>query len=224
MILRSAFYYCPSVTPKKVKVKSESKCCLEKMGSIFHITILLVYFILKMLDIAWFSIFWMFLYPFLPKKGQYERYLIIYMSGKRWYLYWRETPFYSILWPLIVVYTIILVTLLIILKNKASIIILIVMNERTAPSFLVNCQSDQISRSVVSDSLQRHESQHARTPCPSPTPGVHPNSRPSSQWCHPAISSSGVLFSSCPNPSQHQSLFQWVNSLHEVAKVLEFQL
>ena len=147
MILRSAFYYCPSVTPKKVKVKSESKCCLEKMGSIFHITILLVYFILKMLDIAWFSIFWMFLYPFLPKKGQYERYLIIYMSGKRWYLYWRETPFYSILWPLIVVYTIILVTLLIILKNKASIIILIVMNERTAPSFLVNCQSDQI-RSV----------------------------------------------------------------------------
>ena len=43
-----------------------------------------------------------------------------------------------------------------------------------------------------------HESQHARPPCPSPTPGVHPNSRASSQWCHPAISSSVVPFSSCP--------------------------
>ena len=54
--------------------------------------------------------------------------------------------------------------------------------------------------------------------------GVHSNSYPSSQWCHPAISSSFVSFSSCPNSSQHQSLFQWVNSSHEVAKVLEFQL
>ena len=60
--------------------------------------------------------------------------------------------------------------------------------------------------------------------CPSPTPGVHSNPCPSCRWCHPAISSSVVPFSSCPNPSQHQSLFQWVNSLHEVAKVLEFQL
>ena len=58
--------------------------------------------------------------------------------------------------------------------------------------------SVQFSRSVVSDSLWPHESQHARPPCPSPTPGVHPNSRPSSQWCHPAISSSVVHFSSCP--------------------------
>ena len=58
--------------------------------------------------------------------------------------------------------------------------------------------SDQISRSVVSDSLRPHESQHARPPCPSPTPGVHSDSRPSSQWCHPAISSSVVPFSSCP--------------------------
>ena len=76
--------------------------------------------------------------------------------------------------------------------------------------------SVQFSRSVVSDSLQPHESQHARPPCPSPTPGVHSDSCPSSPWCHPAISSSVVPFSSCPNPSQHQSLFQWVNSLHEV--------
>ena len=58
--------------------------------------------------------------------------------------------------------------------------------------------SDQISRSVVSDSLRPHESQHARPPCPSPTPGVHWGSRPSSQWCQPAISSSVVPFSSCP--------------------------
>jgi len=62
------------------------------------------------------------------------------------------------------------------------------------------CQfsSVQFSCSVVSDSLRPHESQHARPPCPSPTPRVHPDSRPSSQWCHPAISSSVVPFSSCP--------------------------
>src|SRR5574337_335617 len=59
-------------------------------------------------------------------------------------------------------------------------------------------RSDQISHSVVSDSLQPHESQHARPPCPSPTPGVHSDSRSSSQLCHPAISSSVIPFSSCP--------------------------
>ena len=58
--------------------------------------------------------------------------------------------------------------------------------------------SVQFSRSVVSDSLRPHESHHARPPCPSPTPRVHSDSRPSSQWCHPAISSSVVPFSSCP--------------------------
>ena len=62
----------------------------------------------------------------------------------------------------------------------------------------------QFSRSVVSDSLRPHESQHARPPGPSPTPGVHSDSRPSSQWCHPPISSSVVPFSSCP-----QSLPAW---------------
>ena len=56
----------------------------------------------------------------------------------------------------------------------------------------------QFSHSVVSDSLRPHELQHARPPCPSPAPGVHSNSCPSSQWCHPAISSSVVPFSSCP--------------------------
>ena len=59
--------------------------------------------------------------------------------------------------------------------------------------------SVQFSCSVVSDSLRPHESQHARPPCPSPTPGVHSDSHPSSQWCHPAISSSVIPFSSCPN-------------------------
>ena len=60
--------------------------------------------------------------------------------------------------------------------------------------------SVQFSRSVMSDSLRPHESQHARPPCPSPTPGVHSDSHPSSLWCHPAISSSVVPFSSCPQP------------------------
>ena len=59
-------------------------------------------------------------------------------------------------------------------------------------------RSDQISRSVMSNSLWPHESQHTRPPCPSPTPGVHSDSHPSSQRCHPAISSSVVPFSSCP--------------------------
>ena len=63
-----------------------------------------------------------------------------------------------------------------------------------APSY----PSVHFTCSVVSDSLWPHELQHARPPCPSPTPGVHPNSCPSNRWCHPAISSSVVPFSSCP--------------------------
>ena len=62
------------------------------------------------------------------------------------------------------------------------------------PSFLFS--SVQFSHSVTSDSLQPHESQHTRPPCPSPTPGVHPNPSPLNRWCHPAISSSVVPFSS----------------------------
>ena len=68
----------------------------------------------------------------------------------------------------------------------------------TLPTKVHLVRSDQISHSVVSDSLRPHELQHARPPCPSQTPGVHWDSRPSSQWCHPAISSSVVPFSSCP--------------------------
>ena len=75
--------------------------------------------------------------------------------------------------------------------------------------------SVQFSRSVVSDSSRPHESQHARPPCPSPTPGVHSDSRPSSWWCHPAISSSAIPFSSCPQslPASWSfpvsQLFEW---------------
>ena len=80
----------------------------------------------------------------------------------------------------------------------------------------------QFSRSVVSDSLRPHESQHARPPCPSLTPGVHSDSHPSSQWCHPAISSSVVPFSSCPQSLPASGSFQWVSSLHQVTKVWSF--
>ena len=61
----------------------------------------------------------------------------------------------------------------------------------------IQFSSVQFSRSVVSDSLRPHGLQHARPPCPSPTPRVHPNPSPSSQWWHPTISSSVVPFSSC---------------------------
>ena len=59
-------------------------------------------------------------------------------------------------------------------------------------------RSDQISHSVVYNFLRPHESQHTRPPCPSPTLGVHSNSHPLSQWCHPSISSSVIPLSSCP--------------------------
>ena len=80
---------------------------------------------------------------------------------------------------------------------------------------------DQFScRSVVFDSSWPHELQHAKPPCLSSSPGASPNSCPSSQWCHPAISSSVVHFSSCPQPLPGSGSFQWVNSSNEVAKVL----
>ena len=80
---------------------------------------------------------------------------------------------------------------------------------------VLSVSSVQFSCSVVSDPLQPHESQHARPPCPSPTPGVHSDSRPSSQWCHPAISSSVIPFFSCPQslPASESfpmsQLFEW---------------
>ena len=72
------------------------------------------------------------------------------------------------------------------------------MNKDVAYMYNRTSSSVQFSRSVVSDSLPPHESQHARPLCPSPTPRVHSDSRPSSQWCHPAISSSVIPFCSCP--------------------------
>ena len=89
-------------------------------------------------------------------------------------------------------------------------------------------RSDQISRSVVSNSLRPHESQHARPPCPSPTPGVHSDSRPSSQWCHPAISSSVIPFSSCPQslPASEafpvSQLFAWGGQSTGVSALASF--
>ena len=80
----------------------------------------------------------------------------------------------------------------------------------------------QFSCSVVSNSLPPHESQDARPPCPSPTPGVHSDSRPSSLWCHPAISSSVVPFSSWPQSFQapvfSNESTAWRAAIHGVAK------
>ena len=80
--------------------------------------------------------------------------------------------------------------------------------------------SVQFTLSVVSGSLWSHGLQHTRPPCPSPTPGAYSNSYPFSQWCHPTISYSVIPFSSAFNLSQHQGLFQWVSSSHQVVKVL----
>ena len=86
----------------------------------------------------------------------------------------------------------------------------------------------QFSCSVVSDSLWPHESQHARLPWPSPTPGVHSNSCPLSQWCHPAISSSVVPFYSCPHslPASESfpmsQLFAWGGQSPGVSALASF--
>ena len=89
-------------------------------------------------------------------------------------------------------------------------------------------RSDQISCSVLSDSLRPHESQHARHPCPSQTPGVHSDSHPLSQWCHAAISSSIVPFSSCPQslPASEffpmSQLFAWGGQSTGVSALASF--
>ena len=82
--------------------------------------------------------------------------------------------------------------------------------------------------SVMSNSLRPHKSQHARPPCPSPTPRVHSNSRPSSQWCHQAISFSVVPFSSCPQslPASEcfpmSQLFTWGGQSTGVSSLASF--
>ena len=82
----------------------------------------------------------------------------------------------------------------------------------------------QFSVSVVSDSLRSQELQHARPPCPSPTTRVYPNPSPSHWWCHPAISSSVVPFSFCPQSLPASESFPMSQLFTWVAKVLEFQL
>ena len=79
------------------------------------------------------------------------------------------------------------------------------------------------SHSVMSDSLQPHGLQHARLPCPLPSPGAGSNSCPLSQWCHPTISSSVVSISSCLQYFPASGTFPRVGSWHLVAKVLELQ-
>ena len=84
------------------------------------------------------------------------------------------------------------------------------------------CISVQFSRSVVSDSLWPHGLQHARLPCPSPTPGDYSNSCLSSWWCHPAISSSVVPFSSCPQSLPASGSFSIESTLHMRPKYWSF--
>ena len=89
-------------------------------------------------------------------------------------------------------------------------------------------ESVQFSRSVVSNSLRPRELQHARPPCPSPSPRVHLNSRPLTRWCHPAISSSVVPFSSCPQsfPASQSfpmsQLFAWGGQSTGVSALASF--
>ena len=93
---------------------------------------------------------------------------------------------------------------------------------------LYQFSSVHFSHSVVSDSLRPHESQHTRIPCPSPSPGVHSDSRPSSPWCHPDISSSVVPFSSCPQflPASESfpmsQLFTWGGQSTGVSALASF--
>ena len=88
--------------------------------------------------------------------------------------------------------------------------------------------SVQFSRSVMSNSLQPNDLQHTRPACPSPTPGVHRNSCPSSRWCHPLISSSVIPFSSCPQslPASESfpmsQLFAWGGQSTGVSALASF--
>ena len=98
----------------------------------------------------------------------------------------------------------------------------------TKPKPLTVLSSVQFSGWVMSDSLRPHESQHARPPCPSPTPRVHSNLYPSSRWCHPPISSSVVPFPSCPQslPASESfpmsQLFTWGGQSTGVSALVSF--
>ena len=98
--------------------------------------------------------------------------------------------------------------------------------KRCSTSLIIS--SVQFSRSVASNSLWPHELQHTRPPCPSTSPGVHSNSHPSTRWCHPAISSSVVPFSSCPQslPASESfpmsQLFAWGSQSTGVSTLASF--
>ena len=103
---------------------------------------------------------------------------------------------------------------------------LVFKEDRVSVSFQFS--SVQFSHSVMSESLRPHELQHARPPCPSPTPGVHSDSCSSSRWCHPAISSSVIPFSSCPQSLSASAsfpmsqLFSWGGQSTGVSALASF--
>ena len=114
-------------------------------------------------------------------------------------------------------------------KDSLLIYLIIKEFEKKTKYFFLQFSSVQFSHSVVSDSLWPHESQHARPPCPTQTPGVHSDSSPLSHWRHPAISSSGVPFSSCPQslPATESfpmsQLFPWGGQSTGVSASASFQ-
>ena len=93
-------------------------------------------------------------------------------------------------------------------RNISVILVLILTGKVIYLEQKSECNPVQFSGSVVSDSLWPHEPQHARPPCPSPTPGVHSDPHALSWWCHPTISSSVVPFSSCPQSFPASGSFQ----------------
>ena len=94
--------------------------------------------------------------------------------------------------------------------------------EKSDTCYNIVDHSVQLSRLVVSESLQPHGLQHTRLPCPPPNPGAYSNSCPSSWWCYPTISSSVIPFSSHLHSFPASGLFKWVSSSHQVFKVLSF--
>ena len=171
------------------------------------------------------------LHTILCISSQYILYRIVYFFIYWQYIYFKDLissciQTLAIWWKIYLFNTLCLSSLI---CERRNIIYLIKLPKVLKYIILVTCwkcllthqiRSDQISRSVVSDSLQPHKSQHARPPCPSPIPGVHSDSRPSSQWCHPAISASVVPFSSCPQSLPASQSFP----MSQFFKVLEFQL
>ena len=115
-------------------------------------------------------------------------------------------------------------------QNWAHMSMHLLLNEKKSVSICLKffnyfLENFQFSCSVVSESLRPHGLQHARLPCPPPpTPGAYSNSCPSHRWYHPTISSSVIPSAPAFNLSQHQGLFKWVSTSHQVAKVLKFWL